>query len=293
MIAVLALLVALAVGVVLARGLSALFVTRQLELPQIRAAGRLDRRLSVRGADARSAPRRRDLRRVVWALARAEGRLLLVHPVFLAGVALSAVFIVLSGRDSDSTYWLVVGPGVIPLALATLLAVNFAALRSRRDDTEELYGSLSVPPIVRTVAHLLSAAWAAAAAALLTAAAFLYLGGAGEGLTTEEGTKALPSVLELAQGPLGVVLLGALGLTLARWLPSLIVAPVAVVAIFNVPRLGPWELFAGDWHLLLVAGIAGLLGALALLRHGLSTRLLLTAGAAVLVIVLALLLELT
>ena len=39
MIAVLALLVALAVGVVLARGLSALFVTRQLELPQISAAG--------------------------------------------------------------------------------------------------------------------------------------------------------------------------------------------------------------------------------------------------------------
>ena len=287
MIAGLAVLAALAVGVVLAR-LSALFVTRHLELPQIRAASRLDPRLAVRGAAHDQRRAARTPRPVVWALARAEGRLLLLHPVFLAGVALSAAFVVVAGRDSDSTYWLVVVVD-FPLALATLLVVNFAALRSRRDNTEELYGSLAASPIARTAAHLLSAAWAAAAAALLTAATFLYFGGAGEGLVTEEGTKAVPGVLELAQGPVGVVVLGALGLALARWLPSLVAAPVAVVALLQVVP----DFSRSSVRLLAFAGFATLFAALALLRHRRSPRLLATGGAAVLVVVLALLLELT
>ncbi len=45
---------------------------------------------------------------------------------------------------------------LLPLAAATLLTANWAALRNRRHGTEELYESLPTPTVQRTAAHLLS-----------------------------------------------------------------------------------------------------------------------------------------
>lgn len=80
-------------------------------------------------------------------------------------------------------------------------AANLAVLRSLRSDTTELQGPLPARPVATTLAHLLSIAWAAAAAVVLLAAAFV-LTSAADGVEVDAvGRTAAPSVFELAQGP--------------------------------------------------------------------------------------------
>lgn len=243
------------------------------------------------------------------ALARVEGRRLLRHPIVLAGAALGAIFAVTfaDAADIGGDYFLLVGPALLPLAVATLIAVNLAALRSRRSDTGDLYTSLAARAEVRTMAHLVSIAWPVALAAALVAAGFVYLGAAGGLVVDPEGRRAVPSLYELAQGPAAVAALGVLGLALARWVPYLPVAPVLSVGLlalelplttWNIQDAKAWfapvvnpavsaegsswpcssdqgwpcvlERFASGsvgWHLLYLAGAAAVLAALAWLRH--------------------------
>ena len=197
----------------------------------------------------------------VLALARLEGRRLLRHPFILAGAALpvaSSVLAILFLEEAgaDGYAWSLLMP-FAPFAAAVLVAVNLAALRAGRDDTEDLYESCPAPARGRTAAHLVSLAWAVAATALLVAVGVLVF-------MSKGGPP--PSVLMAVFAPAIVALCGALGLALARWLPHPAAATIGVVGMFTLVNIvGPAE---PSWGLLVpgIVGLAILLGALALLR---------------------------
>jgi len=182
-------------------------------------------------------------RSVVLALTRIEGRRLLTNPIVIAGAALSAFFFALTARESGFgfDYWLLTGSGLLPLACATLIAANLAALRSRRSDTEEGHSALPASPWTRTAAGLLAVLWPVALSIPIVAAAYVYLGAA-DGLVVDRyGAERAPNLVELAQGPALVLALGAFGALLARCLPYLATASIAVVGVLaaEVP-LASW-----------------------------------------------------
>lgn len=266
---------------------------------------------------------------VVFALARLEGRRLVGHPIFLAGIALSVVFTLslASAASVGGDYFALLGATLVPLGIATLIVAHLAASRSRRSGTAELYAALAVPARARTLAHLLALVWPAAVAAAFVALAFAWFG-AWDGLdVTREGRVATPAAVDLAQGPLAVGALGALGIALARWIPHPPVAILAAVGFFFpqmmftswnlqdrvgwfLPFVNPaqssrapdssWPCSADQqwpcilegfaplhWHLVYVAALAVLLGAVALLRDGRRRCDLLLAGTSLAVVVVA------
>ncbi|MCA1698802.1 MAG: hypothetical protein LC790_07860, partial [Actinobacteria bacterium] len=77
------------------------------------------------------------VRAAALALARIEGPRLIRHPVFLAGIALSVAFSLSFAAASDvgGDYFALLGATLLPLAIATLIVSNLAALRSRRSAT--------------------------------------------------------------------------------------------------------------------------------------------------------------
>lgn len=199
-------------------------------------------------------------RATVLALARIEGRRLVRHPFTLAGAAIPVVAFLqfLTSDDTDADYaWTLLVP-FMSVAAGVLVAANLAALRSRRDGAEELYRSLPAPTSARTVGHLVSLAWAVTAAALLVAIAVL--------ISLSKGNP-LPATAEALTTPALVVLCGALGLALARWLPHPGVATVGVVAVFALVNGG--GVLGESARGLVVAGFLALAivcGALTLLR---------------------------
>lgn len=200
-------------------------------------------------------------RATVLALARVEGRRLLRHPFILVAAALPIALallaiLVLDEADADGYSWSLLVP-FMPFSAAVLVAVNLAALRVGRDETEDLYESCPAPTRGRTAAHLVSLAWAVAATASLLALSVLVF--------MSKGGPA-PSVLQAVIAPAIVALCGALGLALARWLPHPGAATIGVVAMFILVNLvAPAE---SSWGLLVpgIVGLAILFGALALLR---------------------------
>lgn len=198
-----------------------------------------------------------------------------------------------------------IGYALLPLAAATLLATNAAALRSRRHGTDELFDTAPTPPARRTAAQLLSTAAPFGLAVLLVAVDVVYLvllGGVGT-----------PNPFELATGPAVVVLAGVLGVLLARFAPGTGAAPVTLVglaALWYFPYLSyhlrqriftwpsfwafPWfgtsgseadgaNVLVGGWHLAYVGGLVALMACLALARHQVRLR---TAVAAALALAL-------
>jgi hypothetical protein len=163
-------------------------------------------------------------------------------------------------------------------------------------------------------------------ATVLVAAAYRYLG-AGNGLIVDyDGLTAVPSMYELAQGPLVVAVFGLLGVALAAWLPRLGATFTVLFALFVTETLlGSWvtvhdglrwllpfansatfshahanfpegipsdqgvngfDVAGAGWHLLYLAALGTLLAALALLRHEPRRRLLATSSGALVVLVL-------
>ena len=168
----------------------------------------------------------------VRALARVEARCLLRHPVFLVGVLLTAVIVVPNASSNgQAQLFLLLGGGVLPLAAGTFIAANLAALRSRRDGTDELFGALPRRGSARTAAQLLAVTVAAPVALILLGAMFIALGASAGLVVGHDGMRHTPAAVELAQGPLLVVFLGAAGIALARLAPSVVVAPLALVAL--------------------------------------------------------------
>lgn len=184
-----------------------------------------------------------------WALASVEGRRLVTHPAFLAGVALAVVSLIVNrveGSDLPIGYD-EVRFGAFFLAIGTLIAVNLNALRSRRHGADELYDAEPVPARLRTSAHLLSVLWAMAATVVLVIATFVTLA-ASDGFQVPfvDGIRVrTPTLAELALGPLVVGLFGVVGVLLARWLPSVAVALLALVAAVPYLFFEAWTPLAG------------------------------------------------
>lgn len=250
-----------------------------------------DRDSTPQGDDRRAAP-------AVRALSRFETRRLLRHPSFVVGVALAVLLArtassgnILTEADAD------VALGLVPLAWATMIATNLAALRSRRSGTEELYRSVPTSPATRTGSHLL-AGWAAAVTGAVILMGWLVL----EWRTgVSVGT---PNVAELMIGPLLVAGAAALGVLAARWLPHPLIAPLLVLGtIFvqgklNESGVSPfrWMAFADqgtdgvdghsfpgpvDWHVLYIVGTILIAAALAVARHGFTRRVTVALAGAV------------
>jgi hypothetical protein len=159
--------------------------------------------------------------RVAMALWPGETRRMLSSPIVIGAFALTALI---------SSRW---GPtgirgfdGLI-FGLFIFLAANLAALRTRRDRTEELCESLPADATARTGGLLLAMAGPGLAVALLTAGVWALNAGR---IAAEEPL----GIWEAAQGPLLVVLFGMLGVALARWFPFLQAALPGVVGLAMV-----------------------------------------------------------
>ena len=226
--------------------------------------------------------------RAVLALSRFEGRRLLVHPIFLAILVFTLLQSIIwlpeaiRHERSDLLGVAFFSWSFFP-GIGVLLAANLAALRSRRDRTEELYLSLPMTPARRTVAHLLSAGPAAVAIGLVLLGMAVWLSVAGHKIEIDEG-RILTAGPDLADGAVYVGVLGALGVVLARWVPNPAAGSVAVVGLIvlmgavsspessNLDPLAAWVIPVGGsgWHLLYLTGLAVLVGSIAVLKHGMS-----------------------
>jgi len=229
-------------------------------------------------------------RRARWALARVEGRRLLMHPVFVLAMATSglglAVDIAANGEDQlTGLAGARLAGGILVVfgaGLGTFVAASLAASRERRDGAQDFYVAQPVTPRLRTQAALLSLGWAGLASAALIAVATVAVAGL-DGAITIEGQPYALRPLELAQGPLYLVLAGAVGVLIGCWSRS--AYPTALGALLFVPPMtwGPYFVF-GDgvpkgfaydwldntsvaWHLVGLTGLILLAAGGALARH--------------------------
>lgn len=255
-----------------------------------------------------------------WALARVEGRRLVTHPAVLAGVAFGLLFLIIN-RVAESD--LPVGFELLRiaplfLAVGTFIGANLNALRGRRHGTGELYEAEPLPARQRTAAHLISVLWAVAFAAVL-GAIILFTLAVSDGLQVrfvDDIRTRTPTLVELALGPLVVGLFGVVGVLLARWVPSVVVPLLALVAALPYLMVESWTVAEGPsgwftplwssarqldwvqatdgdgysivadfavaalaWHLLFLIGLIVVASVLALARHGWTRQL--TVGAVI------------
>jgi hypothetical protein len=171
----------------------------------------------------------------IRALALIEARRLVLHPLMLLGLAGTAWQL---WTNESATQPLlhrssVLTPGAImPLAGATLIAANLAALRSARHHTDELYSCTSVSARGRTAAHLLSVVPMALLAAVLTSVVMLVL-------ATHELAAGRIVPLELATGVVAVLIGGWIGVALARFTRLIVAAPLVALALW-VLHIAMW-----------------------------------------------------
>jgi hypothetical protein len=208
--------------------------------------------------------------RVVLALTRTETRKLFRHPAFLGALGLVALVIgrgalggaLVGGPNSGGTLLVV----FVGLFAATLLSANLAALRSRRDRTDELFGSTPLSRDHRTAAHLLSVLAGPCTVALVLSAGAFFLRLDGRLIISFEPTLPL-------QGVLVVAAFGAFAVALARWIPSILAAPVAIVAHMMTPLIWvvPWVVLGESgarmgWHFVYLSGAIVFFATIAFVR---------------------------
>ncbi|GAB2994320.1 ABC transporter [Streptomyces pseudoechinosporeus] len=179
------------------------------------------------------------------------------------------------------------------VAVAMLICANRAVLRSRRRGTDRHFDVLVMEPWRRTVAHALSVVPFAVAVALAVAGQFTWQ-------ALKPGAVGHGSYAELAVAPLTVLLLGVLGVLLARLIPSSFAVPLLALGAFvgtmllavglDDPRWMRWlwpvvsETRAAPlpsdligrpaaWHALYLVGLTVLLLCLAVLVGGGRARL--------------------
>jgi hypothetical protein len=233
----------------------------------------------------------------IRALARVEGRKLLRSPAFLAGAAFlvlgSAFYVRASLVDPTATWnddgW-TVGAGALFLAILTMVATNHAALRDRREDTDEQHASLPIGRPTRIGGLLVATAWPAALVTVMLISITAYA-------ATRGPVTAMDNV-HLVEGPVVILTMGALGLALATWIPSSFVAPVVAWGLFLIapgdgaaawhaltPFASASDVGLALWHLGYLAGLAVLLGVVALSRAS-QVRWVVAAGAVGLAVVI-------
>ncbi|WP_406124851.1 ABC transporter permease [Streptomyces sp. NBC_00989] len=174
----------------------------------------------------------------IFALARFESRKLLLRVPVLFMLAAYVAWIVWRTKsdwygypalqDVDRSTQM----GPLLVGFAVLLCVNQAVLRSRRHDTERLFGVLVLEPWRRAAAHALSILPVTGLVALGVAAQFGWQ-------AVKSTAVGHGSVGELLVGPLCVLLCGAIGLLMARLVPKPFAIPVAAVLLLVFSVLAP------------------------------------------------------
>ncbi|WP_413758327.1 ABC transporter permease [Streptomyces sp. MMBL 11-3] len=229
----------------------------------------------------------------VFALARFEARELRMTVSFAAITVLYVAWIVWQVMERQGDYPILQdvdrGTQAMPIlmALSVMLGVNRAVLRSRRCDTDRHFGVLAVEPWRRTVAHVLSVVPAVLFTAVCVTVQFTWA-------ALKPGAAGHGSPAELAVGPLTVLLAGAVGVLLARLVPSVTAVPLfLVVLLFGqvfvaAPSDSDWSTWLGPvvtestagpfpsdllgrpaaWHALYLVGLVLLAALLAVLVSG-------------------------
>ncbi len=192
---------------------------------------------------------------VVLALARIEARQMLRHPAFLLATGLGLLLIrgaVGLGSQGDLTAnlaWLFGGLAVGSL-IGGVLTANVAALRARRDHLVELFGSLPSPAEARTAGVLTGLLIGLGGLAVVVAGIAWVL------FERIDATARATDLFLAVQYPLALVALGALGVAVARWIPSVLGGPLVVVGyvftglIWVIPWIAPTSSGVSvAWHL--------------------------------------------
>lgn len=163
-------------------------------------------------------------------LALLEGRRLARHPVFLAGLALAAggcaAFLArgTAGRAGwEASAWTVYA-GFALMAPFTMVATNIVTLRDRRADAVEQHEALPMAVSMR-VGAVLAAILAPTLIAVVGLAAVTAYAASRFDLNGVD-------LLVLGSLPLTMTALAALGVALARWMPSPFVAPALALALY-------------------------------------------------------------
>lgn len=169
--------------------------------------------------------------------ARVEGRRLLVHPIFVLGISYSVFEAVVFARQDAHTAVQRLADGFVWIGVAAAFLVAFVARsREQRDDAQDTYAAQPATPRLRTEAALLSIGFAGLAGAALVMLVVTGLGGLdGEIVIHDEGAAVRP--LELAHGPLYLMLGGALGVLVGSWTQRLPVAALGALVLFAPPAL--------------------------------------------------------
>ncbi len=181
---------------------------------------------------------------VVRALARADGPRLLTHPIFVAGAVIAlagSAFFVSAAIGRPFTTWdeegWTVWVGFALFGVLTMVATNRAALRDRREHTEEQHRALPVRPDTRTGGLIAAVLWPTTATGVLLVAVVVLA--STQGLTLD--TTASVALVERV---VAVFMLGAMGIAIAAWVPNPFVAPlVAWAFVFVTPGDPPHA-----WH---------------------------------------------
>lgn len=191
--------------------------------------------------------------RAMLALARVESVRLLRHPVtVVAGLLFLGPWVYGQIAGSANRFPVLHDDVVIAQLLGflvlgggTLIAANMAALRGHRHHTDALYDVLVLPAAWRTGALLLALLPCAGLAAIL-------VGIRAGTLAALPGAAGQTDWAELLTTPAVVLLLGALGVLLARLVRSAVVAPLAALAIAAAAFVGAVSSAAGaSWRVLL------------------------------------------
>ena len=192
--------------------------------------------------------------RVVFALARIEARKVLVHPIYLVVALLGTVAVGGQGFRNFTLRDLLplLFSSIVGLFVGTLVTSNLAAIRSHRDDTDELFGAMPTPAVARTASQLVGVAMGPGAFALAWSTAALAF-------RLVDPTSALIRDVEpimLPQFPLAIVAIGALGISVGRWVPTVFGGAILVALhIFTgIIWAVPWIIFSDHtasnaWHL--------------------------------------------
>jgi hypothetical protein len=291
-----------AVAFIVVVGAGGYVILRPGRVAELRWAGRMPAQAAaVLTTPARrvdpAAPRPPATRRqVVVALSRVEARELASSAWFGVGVGFCLIVFLMFGVffvDDIERGWadlVSLLPLVVhPLVGMTVLATHRAATRSRRDDTEELFGTCPAAETVRTAAHL-RAMWVPFVVNAVFVGSFVTaLAIRNPRIYGPIGTDELASVVTtfvLCAG--GVVL----GVALGRWWqwslgPVVVVIAIGVLAEqlnkigrpawSNVKELATAPIAAGDsvlfsdrrlwWHVAWLASLVALVAIAAVLRH--------------------------